>query len=125
MHILLIHQVFVRPEDPGGTRHYEFARHLVQKGHRITVLTGSRSYLTGEAIASHNHEAPIDGLEIIRLDVLGGHQKSFAWRTAGFFSFTFASLWSALRLPAPDVVWATTPPLFQAWSAWTVAPYGL
>src|SRR5437763_635490 len=32
MHILLIHQAFSSPADPGGTRHYEFAQRLLAMG---------------------------------------------------------------------------------------------
>ena len=47
MHVLLIHQVFAGPDDPGGTRHYEIGRHLVAQGHRFTVITSAVNYLTG------------------------------------------------------------------------------
>ena len=80
MHVLLIHQVFVRPEDAGGTRHYDFARYLVEKGHRVTVLAGTRSYLTGERLAAGRRETPFPGLEIVRCGVIGGQRSGFAWR---------------------------------------------
>jgi hypothetical protein len=48
MHILLIHQAFASLSEPGGTRHYELARFLVEKGHQITVVASPVSYLTGK-----------------------------------------------------------------------------
>ncbi len=121
MHVLLIHQVFVRPEDPGGTRHYDFARYLVEKGHRVTVLAGTRSYLTGERLAAGRHETPFPGLEIVRCGVVGGQRAGFAWRTVGYFSFMLSSIWAGLRTPHVDVLWGTSPPIFQAWTAWLLA----
>ncbi len=121
MHILLIHQLFVRPEDPGGTRHYDFARHLVGKGHRVTVLAGTRSYLTGERLAAGRHETPLPGLIIVRCGVLGGQRRSFAWRTIGYFSFMLSSFWAGLRTTDVDALWGTSPPIFQAWTAWLLA----
>lgn len=145
MHILLIHQVFVRPQDPGGTRHYDFARILIEKGHRVTVLAGTRSYLSGEMLPVERREEPVPGLRIIRCGVIGEPRRSksvgaapspngrtrlprsgqrtngFAWRTLGYFSFVFSSLWRGLRTRDVDVVWGTTPPLFQAWTAWLLA----
>lgn len=47
MHILLIHQAFTEIDQPGGTRHAEFARHLASLGHKVTVIASSISYLTG------------------------------------------------------------------------------
>ncbi len=49
MHILLIHQSFVALNEPGGTRHYELARYLLEKGHKVTVIASPVSYLTGSA----------------------------------------------------------------------------
>ncbi len=121
MHVLLIHQVFVRPEDPGGTRHYDFARYLVDKGHRVTVLAGTRSYLTGERLAAGRRENPFPGLEIVRCGVVGGQRAGFVWRTIGYFSFMLSSFWAGLRTPQVDVLWGTSPPIFQGWTAWLLA----
>lgn len=121
MHILLIHQVFVRPQDPGGTRHYEFARYFVEHGHRVTVLAGTRSYLTGERLPAPSRQQLEPGLEVLRCGVLGGRGAGTAWRTIGFLSFALTSLWRGLRTPRVDLVWGTSPPLFQAWSAWAVS----
>ena len=121
MHVLLIHQVFVRPEDAGGTRHYDFARYLVEKGHRVTVLAGTRSYLTGERLAAGRRETPFPGLEIVRCGVIGGQRAGFAWRTIGYFSFMLSSFWAGLLTPQVDVLWGTSPPIIQGWTAWLLA----
>lgn len=121
LHILLIHQVFVRPEDPGGTRHYEFARTLVRRGHRVTVLAGTRSYLTGQRLRTPRRQQLEPGLEVVRCWVAGGRQQGPAWRTIGYLSFTLAAVWQGLRIPKVDLVWGTSPPLFQGWSAWALA----
>ena len=43
MHILYIHQYFTTSEENGGTtRSYEFARFLLKRGHKVTILTGSK-----------------------------------------------------------------------------------
>ena len=47
MHILIIHQAFASLDEPGGTRHYEFARLLVARGHQVTVIASPVSYITG------------------------------------------------------------------------------
>ena len=39
MHILLIHQAFAALDEAGGTRHHELALSLVERGHRVTVIT--------------------------------------------------------------------------------------
>ncbi len=121
MHILLIHQVFVRPEDPGGTRHFDFARHFVDNGHQVTVLAGTRSYLTGQPLPAARRESPLPGMEIIRCGVAGGTRRGFAWRTLGYFSFMLSSFWAGLTTSGVDVLWGTSPPIFQGWTAWLLA----
>ncbi len=121
MHILLIHQVFVRPEDPGGTRHYDFARYLAEKGHRVTVLAGTRGYLTGERLAADRLETPFPGLEIVRCGVAGSERRGFTWRTIGYFTFMLSSFWAGLRTAGVDVLWGTSPPIFQGWTSWLLA----
>ena len=47
MHILIIHQAFASLDEPGGTRHHEFARLLSAHGHKVTVIASPVSYITG------------------------------------------------------------------------------
>ena len=121
MHILLLHQLFIRPDDPGGTRHVEFCQSLVRSGHRVTILAGSKSYLTGETVSQVRHEVLEPGLELIRCGTIGGGHRSFFWRTAGFLWFTATSLAAGLRIGRVDLVWGTSPPLLQVASAWALA----
>jgi len=121
MHILLIHQVFVRPSDAGGTRHAEFARHLAGRGHRVTVLAGDRNYLTGESLGAPRREELEPGVVVIRAAAWGGGQRSWPSRSLGFLAFMVSALWAGLRVPEVDLVWGTSPPLPQAVTAWAVA----
>jgi hypothetical protein len=43
MRIVYLHQYFNTPDMPGATRSYELARRLVQKGHRVDMITSDRS----------------------------------------------------------------------------------
>lgn len=113
--------MFIRPDDAGGTRHYEFSRHLVEAGHRVTILAGTRSYLTGERISSERREPLAPGIEIVRCSSLPGGQRSFLRRGMGFVWFTLTSLLAGIRLGQVDLVWATSPPLLQVASAWVLA----
>lgn len=124
MNIILIHQAFTRIDEPGGTRHHEFARYLAQQGHRVTVLAGPESYLTGEKTpgrAASEPEVDDAGVRIIRCAAYGGWHRSFFQRVISFLSFSLSSIWQGLLQPKPDLVWGTSPPLFQAASAWLLA----
>jgi glycosyltransferase involved in cell wall biosynthesis len=121
VHVLLIHQAFVTQDEAGGTRHYELARHLVSKGHRVTVIASPVSYLSGRADAPKPRRETVDGIEVRRAWGYATTGRSFLARVLFFASFTLSSFWAALRVPRVDVVWGTSPPLFQAAGAYVVA----
>lgn len=124
LHIMLVHQAFVALDEAGGTRHYEFARSLAQHGHRVTVIASQTSYLTGADANKGIESWPFEGggsLNILRVRTLPGLHRSFARRLLNFFSFTWNAFWAGLRVKHVDVVWGTTPPIFQALSAWALA----
>jgi len=125
MHILLIHQAFAALDEPGGTRHHELARHLAARGHRVTVIASPISYLTGAKGSQprQTDESPADddGVTILRVYTYAALHRSFAHRLVSFFSFMVSSFWTGLRLRDIDLVWGTSPPIFQGLTAWLLA----
>ena len=124
MHILLIHQAFAALDDPGGTRHHELARHLVDFGHQVTIIASPVSYLTGTAKARirwKDRQVDERGVEIIRAYTLPALHRSFVWRVFSFLSFMVSSFLIGLSVKKVDLVWGTTPPIFQGVTAWLLA----
>ena len=119
MHTLLIHQAFVGPEQPGGTRHFELARRCVADGEDFTIVASRVSYLTG--VKSRDREELHDGVRVLRVYTASVLHRGFVWRVFGFLTFMAASIWRAVRVPEVDLVLGTTPPIFQALGAWCVA----
>ncbi|HEY0158862.1 MAG TPA: glycosyltransferase family 4 protein [Thermoanaerobaculia bacterium] len=118
MKLLMIHQAFVSLEEAGGTRHVEFASHLVATGHEVAIVGPSHSYRTAErARVSGN----VNGIQVIRAYTAPTMHKSFAWRLLSFGTFMLSSVLASLRSGKPDVILGTSPPIFQAVSAWLVA----
>ena len=116
MHVLLIHQAYAGPRDPGGTRHHELATYLASRGHRTTIIASEVSYLTGTAVAAGDTEET-PGVRVIRLPGSELH-RSFVARGTAFAQFGARALQTALSIPDVDVVWGTTPPLPQLMPAW-------
>jgi glycosyltransferase involved in cell wall biosynthesis len=119
MHILIIHQAFASFDEPGGTRHYEFARLLVRRGHQVTVIASPVSYITGDP--THPPDVKDGGLTILRASVYDAHHKSFFHRVIAFFTFMLSSFWIGLGVKQIDLVWGTSPPIFQGLTAWALA----
>lgn len=123
MHILLIHQAFAALDEPGGTRHHELARFLVQKGHRVTVIASPVSYLTGTSLGSPSRAGreTEGGVTILRAYTYTALHKSFVHRVFAFLSFMLSSFFVGLGVRGVDVVWGTSPPIFQGLTAWALA----
>lgn len=124
MHLLIIHQAFAGPGDPGGTRHFEFARHLVGQGHSVTIVAANLNYQTGAPVvpgAGLAAEERVEGVRVLRAYALPSLHRSFLWRVVSFLSFMLSSVLVGLRAGPADVVMGTSPPIFQAVSAWAVA----
>jgi glycosyltransferase involved in cell wall biosynthesis len=125
VHILLIHQAFVALNEPGGTRHHELARFLASQGHQVTIIASPISYLTGKARSNKIpwSEKQTDGdlITILRAYTYPSLHRSFAFRLISFFSFMFSSFIIGLGVKNIDLVWGTSPPIFQGLTAWALA----
>ncbi|HSV86897.1 MAG TPA: glycosyltransferase family 4 protein [Levilinea sp.] len=125
MHILLVHQAFATIDEAGGTRHYELAQYLVERGHRVTVVTSPVSYLTGKSSAASQawieQDRSTPGIEILRSYTYHAFHRSFFHRLISFFSFMVSSFIAGLGVGQVDLVWGTSPPIFQGVTAWMLA----
>ncbi len=124
MKILLINQVFVSPDEPGHTRHYEMAKYLQTHGDELIIVASDLNYQTGKKTVEHKGlvaEQVIDGIRILRTYIYPAIHRSYFWRIISFFSFVFSSIIAAMRIKNIDLIMGTSPPIFQAFSAWFVA----
>jgi glycosyltransferase involved in cell wall biosynthesis len=125
MHILLIHQAFASLDEPGGTRHHELARYLAQHGHRVTIIASQLSYLTGDAgkrrLRWVERQSGGEGITILRAYTYRALHRSFVHRVLSFISFMVSSFLIGLGVKGVDLVWGTSPPIFQGITAWALA----
>ena len=120
MHVLLIHQAFVTPAESGGTRHYEIGRILGERSNRVTVVRSRVEYQTGHPAQKH---APPEGMTFIGARAHYAGSGNIVSRLSSFFRFTVASVFRGALVEDVDVVWGTSPPIFQAFSAYIVAKF--
>lgn len=118
MNILVVHQYYLLPGRPGGSRFNEFARLWREAGHTVTVLAGNLDYASGEVpeayrgrLVTREDDA---GVTVYRCAVPRSYAKGFVGRAAAFAGFALTASAVALTLPRPDVVVATSPPLTAA-----------
>lgn len=121
MHILLIHQAFAASHEAGGTRHFELARHLARKGHDISVVTGNVSYASGSRTDSRSEEVLERGIIVHRVNASERLHEGFMGRLWSLLSFMLNSFIAALRKEEIDIVYGTSPPIFQGLTAYLVS----
>ena len=116
MHVLYFHQHFTTPDGAGGTRSYEFARALVARGHRVTMVCGQSASgglnLPWDAKA-HWHRGMIDGIDVLALPLAYSNRTSLGRRAWIFLKFAWRSMGIALRWEY-DLLFATSTPLTAA-----------
>ena len=105
MNILYIHQYFVTPSEPGGTRSYWIAQELIKRGHKVTMITSN---------SGSKHEPgqfDIDGINVIYVNNDYSQYYSKLKKIGSFVKFTFQSIKVASKQKDVDLVYATSTPL--------------
>jgi glycosyltransferase involved in cell wall biosynthesis len=113
MRILYIHQYFNTPEEGGGTRSYEFARSLVKRGHKVTILTGSK---LNDSLANGKKKTDeyIEGVHVIYLKTPYSTYMPFKKRLYSFMDFSIRAILAGIRIKRYDLIFATSTPLTVA-----------
>src|SRR3712207_6700353 len=94
---------------PGGTRSYELARRLAQRGHEVHVVTTDTEASGGGGWRT----SQVEGVHVHWLPVPYSNHQSYPRRVRAFLRFALAASTKATSL-APDVVLATSTPLTVA-----------
>jgi glycosyltransferase involved in cell wall biosynthesis len=129
MHILYLHQYFATRKGTTGTRSYEFARYLVDKGHRVTMMTSgleNREFPVPEDKKYAEFET--EGIRVVAIsaaynDPQVGTGVSGSQRMFKFYQFAWLACRIGKKLPAPDVVFATHTPLTIGLAGLTLSRY--
>lgn len=125
MRILVIHQQYLMPGSPGGSRFNEFARIWSEAGHEVAVIAGNLEYLTGQVPPAYRGRWIVeerDGpVRVFRCHVPASYSKGYVGRAWAFFGFTLSATTAVIRRFDPDIVIATSPPLVTVVPGWLAA----
>jgi glycosyltransferase involved in cell wall biosynthesis len=117
MHILYLHQYFATRKGMTGTRSYEFARQLVGKGHRVTMMTSGLANQEFTVPESEQYaEFETVGINVVAIaaaynDPQVGTGMTGWQRMLKFYQFARLACRIGKGLSKPDVVFATHTPL--------------
>ena len=117
MHILYLHQYFMTRKGKSGTRSYELAKCLVNKDHKVTMITSGLE--TDEFSLPQGQQytqLAIDGINVVPIAAgfnipQAGTGMSGWKRMLKFYQFANLATRVGRKLEKPDVVFATHTPL--------------
>jgi lipopolysaccharide/colanic/teichoic acid biosynthesis glycosyltransferase len=113
MHILYYHQHFTTPQGSGGTRSYEMAKGLIERGHSVTMICGSYADanigLNGEYIGGMR-KGDVDGIHVIEFCLPYSNYDSLIKRAWIFLKYAIKSTIIAMKYDY-DLLFATSTPL--------------
>lgn len=115
LHVLVVSQFFPPEMGAPAARFHDFGALLVERGHRVSVVTGFPNSPSGRVPAPYRgrlvQRERIDGIEVLRGWLFASPRLSPVTKSLGFGSFAAsASLQVLLRRVEADVVVATAPP---------------
>ncbi|PKO98520.1 MAG: glycosyltransferase WbuB [Bacteroidetes bacterium HGW-Bacteroidetes-8] len=111
MKVLYFHQHFTIPTGSGGTRSYEMAHRLVERGHKVIMVCGETSKLElPEMYLKNVKKGVIDGINVLQISLPYSNRDGIAKRTLTFLRFALLGIKIALN-EKYDIVFATSTPL--------------
>ena len=116
MRVLYFHQHFCTPKGSSGTRSYEFARALIDRGHEVTMVCGMSAHGGLDLPVDPRRGGArglIDGIDVIALPLAYSNQDSVFRRCLTFAKFAVRSVRVALTEKC-DLVFGTSTPLTTA-----------
>ena len=103
----------------------ELARHWVQSGHQVTVLTGFPNHPTGVIQQDYRrkfrhlvYRESVNDIHVVRTWLLPFPNRKAHERILNYLSFCLSASLTGSFLSRPDVIIASTPQLFVGLSGW-------
>jgi glycosyltransferase involved in cell wall biosynthesis len=126
MHILFLSHYFPPEVNAPATRTFDHARRWVkEKDIEVTVITNHPNHPNGMLYPGYVNRwltrELIDGIKVRRVKTLLAANAGFARRLLNYLFFMVAALVSAVRVPKPEVVIATSPQFFCAVAGYLVS----
>jgi glycosyltransferase involved in cell wall biosynthesis len=111
-----------------SARAVELARHWVEAGHAVSVLTGFPNHPTGVVPPEWRprlrrlfYRETVGGIDVIRTWLWPLPNRKAHERMLNYSSFCVSAAFRGLAIDAPDVVIATSPQLLVGISGWFIA----
>jgi glycosyltransferase involved in cell wall biosynthesis len=122
MNIWILNHHAVTPDMSGGTRHYDFAKELIKRGHIVTIIASSFHYSKYKEMREYKNRdyliENIDGIEFIWFKTPPYFNNGFK-RVINMLSYTKKAIFllPKLKLDKPDIIIGSSVHLFAVYAA--------
>jgi colanic acid biosynthesis glycosyl transferase WcaI len=111
MHLLILTHHFYPEFSGAATMQYEFAKHLVSSGHRVTVVTSYSQHHMSVNNEPNQSEELLEGIRIVRVRSLNWKRKTFIQRALQDFIIEFSFIIKGLQCSSIDIIFVMSPPI--------------
>lgn len=125
MKVAVVYQYYQGHSAPGHSLIYELTQHLADRGHEVSVVAGETGYMRTDQPTLPWYRRLLrrerDGaVQVVRTFTYSELHRSYFGRLLSFISFSITAPIGLLRVARPDVVLASSPPIFPIFSVWLV-----
>jgi colanic acid biosynthesis glycosyl transferase WcaI len=125
MRILFLSDNFPPEGNAPAARLWEHARHWVEAGHHVTVITCAPNFPEGKVYPGYRNRLRsvemMSGIRVVRVKTLITANKGMTLRTLDYLSFMLMAVVMGSFEKRPDVVVATSPQFFCACGGWLLS----
>lgn len=114
MNILIVHRYFWPDSPPYAQMLFYIAKHLVDKGYKVSILSSMPSHHGADGLKSTPLSEYVDGMNIRRLYLLNERNRNIILRLINTVLFAVRVFFRVLFSSADVVMIASTPPVIMA-----------
>lgn len=125
MKVVVVYQYYQGHGAPGHSLVYELTQFLAERGHDVTVVSGETGYMQRNIPKLPWYQRIVrrerDGMvNVLRTYTYSELHRSYLGRLLSFISFSLSCPLGLLSVAKPDVVLASSPPIFPMFPAWLI-----